>query len=291
MGGFFIDDNSELDELIEQNGLVAHYTKKCTAIEHILPTQKIKFSSLQGTNDPYEFKADWLGDLESLVAGDDHEKNKEQCFEANQKYSEIVKVVKQKIKIFCATRNDREPFLNYSKPRMWAQYGENHGGVCLLFSEEKLNSQIKKYQTAYYGEVETFAMNYDEFYQRPEVINAISVSISPEHLDLYLENNEHLFEHIRKQNVLDYLKRKHPDWKAENENRWLVFSKSADDFLLDYGDALEAVVLGCEFPLQPQTEFLKICTQLKGSKTKLFKLTHERGKFCVKDVARERYED
>ena len=292
-----MDKSAELNQLIADHDLVAHYTSKCKAIEHILPKQEIKFSSLGKTNDPYEFKAHWFGELGSLVPRSDQQnENPSECDIANQKYSEIKNCVTKQIKIFCTTKNSANPFENYLLPSMWAHYGEKHGGVCLLFSKKELSNCLTKYQTSYYGDVEKIEVNYEEFWHSRDYDCAASTQIEPESLDDYVNDKGKLFEHLKNHNFLDYLGRKHPNWQQENEHRWLVFSKNADDFFIDYGDALKAVVLGCEFPLlnhflDPTPDLSAICTKLKGTDTQLFKLTHERGNFCVSDVARERYEN
>ena len=51
-------------------------------------------------------------------------------------------------------------YYGYYRPRMWAQYAEQHQGVCLVFDKEKLLKCFEKSLSAkgdlYYGEVDYF---------------------------------------------------------------------------------------------------------------------------------------
>lgn len=53
-------DNTELEikERDLKGEFVSHYTSVKTLIEYILPSQKIKFSTLEKLNDPYEYRVD-----------------------------------------------------------------------------------------------------------------------------------------------------------------------------------------------------------------------------------------
>ena len=99
---------------------VAHYTKFDTVVEHILPTNKIKISSIKNMNDPYENKQHWF-DGEPT----DDSKIKMQY----QQIQTLKTILFDSIKIFStAGYKENKNSIGlvghlYCRPRMWAQYG------------------------------------------------------------------------------------------------------------------------------------------------------------------------
>ncbi len=144
---------------------------------------------------------------------------------------------------------------------MWAQYAENHSGVCLIFDGPKLNDNLEKVFktpcTIYRGFVR---YNYEKStrqclpnlqgYDHHEVTERIRES----------------FQKFYEENFLF----KSPEWKTEHEYRWLVHCPedlSDPDDLSEFlfvpiDGAIKAVIVGTGFPevYKPSLEFL--CTQL-----------------------------
>lgn len=282
-------DKQELDSLINENDLVAHYTERCKAMKFIFAKQQIKLSSLKGTNDPYETKQGWLNERESLPTtgweSGVYENDNFNSREFARKHSELQNIIRTQIKILCVTENTDKHYLrNYLRPRMWAQYGGNHKGFCLLFNRRKLCSQIKKRDQFYY-DTDAFPVDYDKWHCQFSPTS--SVELGHDKVDEYLADAELFFQDLRSMNIMYYLKRKHPDWRDEKEYRWVVFSKSAaDDFFVEYGDALEAIVLGCEFFIesfsaQERCEQISRIRELLSETTKIFKLDYISGEYKV----------
>ncbi len=124
---------------------VYHYTRVSVACDFILKDRTLRFSSFSRTNDPKESK-DWEFNL-ATYRGRDLGAYKFQ--ETSQWFSAALK---SNAKLACFSL-DRPPLtgdhtrdiLNrgLAKPRMWAQYSENHTGVCLVFDKVKLLEAVK----------------------------------------------------------------------------------------------------------------------------------------------------
>ena len=125
---------SEIKTYIESDDAIFHFTRKDTAIEHILNTGILRFGLLGMTNDPQEYSSRMItpsgwGDLKKY----------------REEISEITKTIEGMIQSsgllsFCQNSYDGTGIQETGclKSRMWSQYGENHSGICLVFSKQKL---------------------------------------------------------------------------------------------------------------------------------------------------------
>lgn len=122
--------------------LIGHYTSQTTFLEHILPTKKIRFSALSKTNDPAEYKTPSAYPVFDKVICSDHY---DQALATRDVVKEEFKICWEKnVKLACfsAAADNNTPC--WQKPRMWAQYGNNHHGVCLLFDRQRLDDIAKQ---------------------------------------------------------------------------------------------------------------------------------------------------
>src|SRR4051794_29020534 len=116
-----------------------HYTKRETALEHILPTGRLRFGTLPRTNDPRE-AVPTLFTVAGFV-GDDDELTKRDPFDL---IAEAGALLRDSVHLLCLTE-DKPSDVTYSRygngprrARMWAQYADNHKGVCLCFDGDRL---------------------------------------------------------------------------------------------------------------------------------------------------------
>lgn len=249
---------------------VAHYTKFDRVIKDILPFNEIRFSSVSIVNDPYEKDTTWIEN--------DGIYSKEDIIESHKILNELKTNFFNHIKLFCSASYD-EASINcfdlssdiYGKPRMWANYGDNHKGLCLIFDKEELSKEINKicdkYEKLYEDKI-----NYLPYIAILE--NSISLSIDElKSLQSTTNNSKLLYEVIDKNYLLKskYF-RKHIDWKTENEYRWLIFTKETKEFNVNFGSALKAVVFGVD--TNTKCKYL-----LKDYNIPLFQLSFEYGKY------------
>jgi len=133
---------------------------------------------------------------------------------------EAVADYKRKLRIgaFCLdqlSKTDHEPSLRgYARPRMWAQYAENHRGVCIVLDRESLNQAVRsKYP------------DHDDSWVRDGRVRYVTVVNDPTSIAIEYREGE------VQSCVNEYFARysdsrffaKHVDWRDENEYRWVYF--------------------------------------------------------------------
>lgn len=225
-------------ESFNNENYVAHYTKLETIVEYILPTNKLKISSIKEMNDPYENRQHWFENDGSAYNNE---------IEQYHQIQKLRNILFDSIKVFASTgyqENKNATGLSghiYCHPRMWAQYGNNHKGICLIFNKKKLNTCFEKS-----SDIFKFYNDEVEYLEWIEIINS-DFYVDYESGKKYIKNKNELFEEIIKN---DFIKsrffKKHNDWRDECEYRWLAISKKETDLFVDFGDSLEAIVLGCD---------------------------------------------
>lgn len=217
----------ELSDFLNSDDAIFHYTKKETAMEYILNDKKLKFGLFHSTNDPHEYKkrltpAFGWGDINKSL------------------YLESMNLIDNTIQntaflSFCGNSNNK----GFKKPRMWSQYGQNHSGICLVFSKESLIKTIKNELSQNYL-VYHEDVNYKE-------IDSESLNIDNDNLSV----NKVVLNNIEK-NYQNFLFQKHLDYKDENEFRIILVQKNEmnryKDILIDISDSLKFIILGDRFP-------------------------------------------
>lgn len=221
---------------------VAHYTKLDTVVKYILPSNKIKVGNIKNVNDPYENKINWF-DINFK------DENKYEGINSQaEEHQKLKSILSESIKIFAST--DYEEIKNsaglsghiYCRPRMWAQYGDDHKGICLIFNKEKLNSCFKNLPN-----IVKIYSDKVEYLEWLDTINSSSKDVEYEEVEEYINDKNKLFEAISENSFFEFkFFRKHYDWKNENEYRWLIISRERRDLFVNFEDSLEAIVLGCD---------------------------------------------
>lgn len=117
-----------------------HYTSRDAALEHILPTARLRFGRLPRTNDPREFGEIWFP-IAGRV-GDDEPLTARSPFKLIEEANEHLR---RSVHVLCLTEDrpsrweQRHGYGNGPRrARMWAQYSDNHAGVCLCFDRQRL---------------------------------------------------------------------------------------------------------------------------------------------------------
>jgi len=216
-----------------------HYTKAETAIEHILPTKKLRFSTYNLTNDPKESK-DWF-----FIPATNQNRDL-------TKYNpEILGNImnprlKNSARLICFAKDQKLkgnhiedlPKRGFCKPRSWAQYGNNHKGVCLIFNTQIISKIFKEK----FSEI-TWQGGCVEYKDR--LISEIQTEPA------FMVNIDCLEEWGEKQYAyshgLQFSKRlffeKATDWANEDEYRFVVF-EIEEELFLEYETALSGIVFG-----------------------------------------------
>ena len=135
---------------------IYHYTKLSTAIEFILPSMLLKTNFLNKMNGPKENQRWFFGGInvpyDTLYSDIDPVTNKDEAYFGS--VYRLGEEIKSKIQAICFVYSDR--YMGYENEMMWAQYAENHKGICLeideeLFLEENNHIDIFKFQNLKYN--------------------------------------------------------------------------------------------------------------------------------------------
>lgn len=222
---------------------VYHYTSREAALEKILSSGKLRLGTFASLNDPRESK-DWSFSLS--VASDERLQTDEFL-----KVQELAtKQVKSHCKLLCMCQDDPRVttdgidyifYRGFARPRMWAQYSQNHQGVCLVFNRqllhESIQAQLGHKGTVFSGAVEYSNMHHDDwnaFHLDHEAIEKFSL--------------EEILERKITQHYRTYFFHKAEDWSNEIEWRWVLRGQDQMPEFFDFRQAICAVILGVNFP-------------------------------------------
>lgn len=258
-----------LPELLRNDNLIAHYTKAETAIEHILPTNLLRFSALTKTNDPKE-------NLERSIDINCTRAHATDLENIHQLASESYKTY-TRISCFARAKEGASPYrFSFFRTRMWAQYAQNNQGVCLLFERDTLFRTIKKQV----GGESLIVQNEIEYLDLDELYHLYPhddlVTIDYERIKT-LGVSAAIRENIKANSPTFF--RKDSDWSGEQEYRVLVFDPRLEGeyAYYDLEQSLKAVILGTRF--NPKS-ILRMQENLPKD-VALFQLKLEKGKYTV----------
>lgn len=242
---------------------LVHYTTKETALEHILYEKQIKFGLLGMTNDPKETK-EWGFPLlipmeESLI----NKNNVSNNINFSIAVQEIVnEVMMKEWKVLCLTKHStsnhkqtlsKEFSEAYSHPGLWAHYGENHSGVCIVFNQKKLDENIHNHLT---NDFKIFQGSVD--YNNLKAIVHYPIDVSNTRINIKDAIREYFIN-----NYKDCFLRKTIDWKSEHEYRWLIHDKKNDPIYIPTIGAIKGVIVGPDFPKVYETTLAILCKEMK----------------------------
>jgi hypothetical protein len=242
---------------LDRGRFLYHYTDREAAFEHILPRREIRFSPYTRVHDPLEnqpwrFSGSYVGEDQSP----------EKAFSVFHAHAmtiwNIAKLValtddapEEPTDSEAAKRFRR----GWARPRMWDRYAEHHRGVCLVFDRERLATnlaaalQAQGFPSPYHRRVDysddASPFNVD--------LNSLPSDVTPRYVADFIEDHH---------DSLFFLKK--TDWATECEYRFVVTTPGDDYLLVDYGDALTAVIAGEQFPPWQRAGAIELC-QVAGA--------------------------
>ncbi|WP_415770283.1 DUF2971 domain-containing protein [Pseudomonas sp. LB3P38] len=237
-------DETVIFNVTDHNKYLYHYTSAATAINCILKFRTLRFGEYKRTNDPKESK-NWQFDFVSFEP-----KRDRIDYDRNVMSAWLSDELKRDTRLVCFSR-DTGPLTGthladifnrgFCKPRMWAQYAEKHTGVCLVFNRESLEKEITT-QLAAHTPLLGGAVQYKDCGIARDIFEEVLFSINTDDLEKY-GREEYPLIHLRK-HYRQLFFEKMSDWQAENEFRWIAFSKSTEPLDVKYGSALVGMVFG-----------------------------------------------
>lgn len=233
-----------------------HYTSREAALEHILPTGRLRFGRLPRTNDPREFAPIWFA-IAGFVSDDDGLTSRspfELIEEANA-------LLYDSVHVLCFTEDEPTPpdGQRYGdgpmRARMWAQYADNHAGVCLCFDSERLISVA----TGEFPDIPEQPglmhrrVRYSGRHERAPMRTLVQPAAEQD-LRGFIESM------VRGEPELFFTK--DWDWTSEAEYRFLLRGNTKEEESIDIEDALEAVIAGPRFHPVYRPGLWRLCQDL-----------------------------
>lgn len=220
---------------------VYHYTRSTIAIDYILKSGTLRFGAYTSTNDPKETKS-WEF---SLLTFENRDLGKYKHVEMSQEFSAQLK---SRANLCCFSTDSglltgdhmKDIYRRgFAKARMWAQYGDRHTGVCLVFDRQKLLGTVKRQFGRHY------LMHGPVRYRDAALVRGIEHHEYAIDIDLYesLGPVAYLRSHVQRHNQSLFFE-KLADWRDESEWRIVVLTKNQEDLFLKFEDSLVAVVHG-----------------------------------------------
>jgi hypothetical protein len=296
---------------MEEAKYLFHYTKAET-LKKILSEQTLLFNNINKTNDPYEnkildtFRRDELFPNEIIsLRSDDESYDINSELDTQDFYFQHYTDMKNRIvKVICFSKGQfqirkisRKIRLGYLHPRMWAQYGNNSKGACMVFNKEKLVKAIRKTleQDFYIFDNEiTYVDIFDTLH-----IDEITKLIKKRNHDVFKSKEKKKRNPLVKnmiENIEIYFFRKDIDWADENEYRILIINNEHNSDIepkiinIDIKRMLEYVILGECFEYKENNNIKnitsQICSLCKKNNIKLYQLDRDiyRAKYIIRLV-------
>jgi hypothetical protein len=263
---------SVIYNLKDSDRYVYHYTKPEKAIEYILKDRTLLLNSFLATNDPKESKnwqlMPWSTNPSPPAAFVD---------EAIPK--EISYALKRTVHLTCFCTDaiglsgvhlDDILLRGLARPRMWAQYAQDHKGFCLVFDKEKLLSRMRQ----------QFSKN--SFLSGPVSYKNRSFvqSLEPNAFRLEFDRLQEIgTEAYVREHMLTYFKElyfeKLEDWRDEMEWRVLMLDHDGGNPpLVDIEGSLVSVIHGANTSTDDSELAVSLTSDLGITHTRLYWNNH-----------------
>lgn len=230
---------------------VYHYTKSDTATQHILENMTLRMSPLRTVNDPKESSnrifTFYTRNLANAVSFDSRLFDQ---LNADLTNNTFALCCAQDIEVDEA--GERQ-FLGALRPNMWAHYGQNHKGVCLVLDKAALHQKMLEIalpHTLYEGPVDYF--EHKTWAEKAQSAYAL-------YLEDLLNDRSGYFNHHVNTYHRDLFFMKHKEWRDECEYRWILRGAVDGPFDIQLDKCLRAVVLGSSVMPETEKEILAIC--------------------------------
>lgn len=241
-----MNDSLPLDDFIKTEDAIFHYTRASVALEKILFDGRFRLSLLKDTNDPSEYKFRLL----NMIGWSLPPEVEKRCSEAHPVFDRIISM-ESRIMSFCSNslpeiildtkETIKDTIANrngWNKSRMWAQYGENHRGICLVFSKKAIVAEV----TDIRGRV---IANNIQYKTRPGISHHAYTLNGNQLIEVGVE--EYCYNHII-QHAATLFFIKNIDYRDESEYRVVVFDPEHKYEYIDINKSIRGIIVGDRTP-------------------------------------------
>lgn len=225
----------------EPNKYIYHYTSLDIAENHVLPNKNLKFSRYQNTNDPKERK-EWF------FSPSTNENRVLDKYTSEYLSGVLSPALKGRTHVLCFSTDGSlsgdhiqdTPNRGFCMARMWAQYGDKHKGVCLVYNNGALSDSIHS---------QLIDKTYRD--QRVKYVDRLlsEITIEPAYMvnvDCLEDWGHDFYAYSHGQKYVERLYfEKALDWAGEREYRWVVFD-SEEDIYINTETSLVGIMFGAE---------------------------------------------
>lgn len=158
-------------------------------------------------------------------------------------------LLKKNIKLCCFTGDNFEKMnrsglvgRGFCHPRMWAQYADNHRGICLMFDKNILTLNIFE-SLSKFGRILHNKITYSDLHDHIDEIafRLHKDSVNDRGMEKVINEMQHKFYH-------SYFFKKNSDWQDEDEYRFVLLDSNDGFRSFSIAKALRGIVLGLDFP-------------------------------------------
>lgn len=245
-------ESNLLNQYRGNDSLLYHYTSLESACK-ILESNSLRLSNLLNVNDPLEFCRP-----KAFGFNEDDENIGKIMAELNQSLTERENTIRLLCfcqDFFCSqedwnnekSQNKAANFLHkgWARNRMWAQYANNHKGVCLVFDKNEFTKAFEKSKDKNPAIKILNSKKIDYTNYLDEVQSELTDEIN-------VKNKGNDYSHyFLDEERLKYLFIKCEDYRDENEYRFVMVNSSlkspADEFYVDFETSLKGIIYGQRF--------------------------------------------
>lgn len=259
------DDVARLDTIpglatapLNSDRLLYHYTSAETAVRYILKNRTLRMGPLERTNDPREAK-EWSFALFAAIG-------QAAPGESIRVSSELSSLIRRTVRLACFCSDGHPPQAQkvelvdgqgWRHARMWAQYGDRHRGVVLVFDRRRLLDAARTslndkgpllfgdvlyVEHRHPGDMLPFIVDHAEWVKTP------ALNFAKRHRDLH---GDWLFF------------TKHTDWAQEHESRLVFFGNDLEETFIPIEGALIEICIG-ELATDPNSKALLDASRSAG---------------------------
>jgi len=256
-------DRYMVEYAVDASMYLYHYTSMSTA-QKIVQSGALRLGRYRNTNDPKERKA-WhfsVGAAVGTVLDPSTAQTMSDWLSA---------AIKSTARLACFSKDvgplagDNVKDINqrgFSRPRMWAQYGDDHKGVCLVFRvQDFLDATRSRFS-------DTTLRVFDEvqYVDRSVVPNLFSPDEQQYTIDLAafesLGRDQYLLQHVAAHRHRLFFE-KMTDWANEREWRYVAFDRDPGEVYVPFQDALAGIIFGEEVTAAAMNKLIQAAEQYK----------------------------
>jgi hypothetical protein len=219
----------------------------------ILPWRRLRFAPFSGVNDPREAKEKLFQTYHRLP---ESERFLDQaCSDVNaaiQTRSFVGCFVRDPVDALCTRERELQghdviqaaSYRGLARQRMWAQYGENYHGACLIFDRSRLRYKARMAARQVRARCFEGPVSYEFHRSTVPAHPAFTIDVDHYRQDARRFPNKHI---VALHHELFY--KKDPEWAQEYEFRFVIFTRERlDEVFVDITGCIVGLLLGDRFP-------------------------------------------